>query len=132
LTTTGELAAVVERVVGGRFRLKSLARVFQAIRIEVNDELESLRRALEDGVAILAPGGRFAVISYHSLEDRLVKETFRDGAATVIRSGHVLAPDTPLVPTLRIVTPKPVMASEAEVETNPRARSAKLRVAERV
>ena len=132
ITTTGELAGIVERVVGGRFRLKSLARVFQAFRIEVNDELSSLRMALREGIATLATGGRFAVIAYHSLEDRIVKETFREAAATAIRSGNPLVPDTPLVPTLRIVTPRPVTASEEEVSSNPRARSAKLRVAERL
>jgi len=131
LRTTAELAAVVGRVAGPRHRLKTLARIFQALRIEVNGELESIRQALSDGIDLLAPGGRFVVIAYHSLEDRMVKEAFREAAATARRSGHVLAPDTPLVPRLRIITGKPVEAGNEEVEDNPRARSAKLRAAER-
>jgi len=130
--TTGELAAVVESVVGDRFRMKVLARVFQAIRIEVNSELDNLRIAIRDAIKVLAPGGRIVIIAYHSLEDRIVKDAFREAAATAVKSGHLLAPDTPVVPTLRLLTPKPVTAGEAEVAANPRARSAKLRAAERV
>jgi 16S rRNA (cytosine1402-N4)-methyltransferase len=132
IRTTGSLAAVVESVVGAQFRVKTLARVFQAIRIEVNGELESLRRAVRDGIDILAPGGRLVIIAYHSLEDRIVKEAFREAAATSVRSGHVLVPDTPVTPLVRVLTPRPVEPDEREVDANPRARSAKLRAAERI
>ena len=84
LATTGDLAAAVERAVGGRFLTKSLARVFQALRIQVNGELESLAAALAQGMEFLAPGGRFVVIAYHSLEDRIVKEFFRKEALAII------------------------------------------------
>ncbi len=132
LRTTGELAAAVEAAVGARFLLKSLARVFQAVRIEVNQELAALQAVLADAAGLLVPGGRIAVISYHSLEDRIVKEKFRALAATSIRAATKLAPDTPVTPMLRIVTRHPVTPAEDECRLNPRARSAKLRVAERV
>ena len=131
VATTGQLAAAVERAVGNHFLPKSLARVFQAIRIEVNQELEALRTTLIAGAEMLAPGGRIAVISYHSLEDRIVKTAFRELSATSIPSGNKLAPDTPVVPVLRTMTKHPVLPSAEEQETNPRSRSAKLRVAER-
>ncbi len=132
LRTTGDLAAAVETAVGARFLLKSLARVFQAVRIEVNQELVALQTVLTDTAALLAPGGRIAVISYHSLEDRIVKEKFRELAATSVRAASKLAPDTPVIPVLRIVTRHPVIPAQDECRLNPRARSAKLRVAERV
>jgi 16S rRNA (cytosine1402-N4)-methyltransferase len=130
--TTGELAAAVESAVGGKFLKKTLARVFQAVRIEVNRELDHLAAALRQGVDALAVGGRIVVISYHSLEDRIVKEFFRDEARTVIPSGHALVPDTPAEPRLRLLTRKPVEATPEESQRNPRSRSAKLRAAERI
>jgi 16S rRNA (cytosine1402-N4)-methyltransferase len=132
IDSTGELAVAVESAVGGRFLRKTLARVFQAIRIEVNRELEHLSLALRQSVDALAVGGRIVVISYHSLEDRIVKDFFRDEARTVIPSGHVLIADTPAVPHLRPLTRKPVEASPEECGRNPRSRSAKLRAAERI
>ncbi|HUI10891.1 MAG TPA: 16S rRNA (cytosine(1402)-N(4))-methyltransferase RsmH [Bacteroidota bacterium] len=127
-----DLAAVVRRSAGGRFLTKSLARVFQGIRIEVNGELESLRHALQDVPDLLERGGRCVVISYHSLEDRIVKEFFRGEAADTIASAHKLLPDHRRSPRLVILTRKPVGASEGECARNTRARSAKLRAAERV
>ncbi len=132
IETTGELAAAVESAVGGKFLKKTLARVFQGIRIEVNRELDHLSSALRQGVDALALGGRIVVISYHSLEDRIVKEFFRDEARTAIPSGHPLIADTPVEPRLRILTRKPVEATPEECARNPRARSAKLRAAERI
>jgi 16S rRNA (cytosine1402-N4)-methyltransferase len=132
IETSGQLASLVKSVVGDRFLVKSLARVFQALRIVVNDELESLGSALGQAIALLSPNGRIVVISYHSLEDRIVKETFKREAETVRRSGNKLVPDTRVEPKLRILTKKPVEASEEEIRSNPRSRSAKLRVAERV
>jgi 16S rRNA (cytosine1402-N4)-methyltransferase len=132
IETTGDLAAVVEAIAGAKYRTKTLSRVFQSIRIEVNNELEHLSRTLTDALDLLAPGGRIVVMSYHSLEDRIVKNFFVEHSATSIRSAHPLLPDTPLVPRLRVLTRKPVTASTEEQEQNPRARSAKLRAAERL
>jgi 16S rRNA (cytosine1402-N4)-methyltransferase len=132
MRTTGELADAVEGAVGQRFLLKSLARVFQAVRIEVNQELDALRETLQDAAAMLAAGGRIVVIAYHSLEDRVVKETFRRLSATSIPSGNKLVPDQTVRPILRTLTRHPVLPSSGEARSNPRARSAKLRVAERL
>ncbi|MEW5798898.1 MAG: 16S rRNA (cytosine(1402)-N(4))-methyltransferase RsmH [Bacteroidota bacterium] len=132
IETTGQLASIIESVVGGRFLTKTLARVFQAIRIEVNNELERLQNILHDSLDCMATGGRIVVISYHSLEDRIVKKFFASSAATHIPSGNKFQPDAPRVPELRIITKKPIEASEEEQRINPRSRSAKLRAAERV
>ncbi len=132
IETTSQLVAIVERCVGGKFVTKSLARIFQALRIEVNDELGRLETMLRDGVEMLAPGGRIVVIAYHSLEDRIVKNYFADQAAVVTPSGVKFLPDTPRDPVLRLVTKKPLIASEDEQLMNPRSRSAKMRVAEKV
>jgi 16S rRNA (cytosine1402-N4)-methyltransferase len=132
LRTTDDLSAAVESAVGARFLVKTLARVFQALRIEVNGELDNLSAGLTAALDVLAPGGRLVVVAYHSLEDRIVKEFFRKEAAVVVPSGHKLIPDAPRDPRLRILTPRPVQPSAAELERNPRARSARLRVAERV
>lgn len=130
--TTGSLSDVVQSVVGDRFLTKTLSRVFQAIRIQVNDELASLETALTESVALLSNGARLVVISYHSLEDRIVKEFLRHHSATTIPSGHKLVPDTAVTPTFRLLTKRPVTPSAAEVARNNRARSAKLRAAERI
>jgi 16S rRNA (cytosine1402-N4)-methyltransferase len=130
--TTGELVALIKSVVGERFLIKTLARIFQALRIEVNRELESLQDALGQAVSLLYPGARVVVISYHSLEDRIVKETFKRDAALVRPSGNKLVPDTELVPKLRILTKKPLEATIEESRRNPRSRSAKLRAAEKI
>ena len=131
VTTAGELNGVIERCVGGKYLTKSLARVYQAIRIEVNGELENLREALVSVPDLLLPGGRCLVIAYHSLEDRIVKEFFRGEAADRIPSHSKFIPDEPRSPRLEILTKKPVTASEQEIAQNGRARSAKLRAAER-
>jgi 16S rRNA (cytosine1402-N4)-methyltransferase len=132
LETTGDLAEAVRGAVGGKNLIKSLARVFQAIRIEVNEELTSLTRVLADAVDILGNRGKIVVISYHSLEDRIVKEFFRDEAADSVPSGHKLIPDTPKIPRLRLLTRRPLEAGAEEVARNGRARSARLRAAERI
>lgn len=113
-----DLADVIARAVGGRRRgFHPATRAFQALRIYVNDELTSLEAALPQAFAISAPGGRLFVISFHSLEDRVVKRFFRASAA---------AGD------LRLVTPKPERPAAAEVRRNPRSRSARLRIAEKI
>ncbi len=132
LLTTADLSRAVEEAVGTRFLVKTLARVFQALRIEVNRELDQLSAALETMTPLLRKGGRLVVISYHSLEDRIVKSFFREQAAVRIRSGHPLLPDTPRDPVLRVLTRRPILPPPEEVERNPRARSAKLRAAEKL
>jgi 16S rRNA (cytosine1402-N4)-methyltransferase len=132
IESTGNLASVIESAVGKQFLTKTLARVFQAIRIEVNDELRRLEQTLDDTIELMAPGGRMVVISYHSLEDRIVKTFFKSASADKTPSGHKYIPDTVLVPTLRILTKSPVHASDEETARNPRARSAKMRAAERI
>lgn len=114
IVSSGQLAAIVARAVPRRFHPEKIhvaTRVFQALRIAVNGELENLARILDDAVPILRSGARFCVIAFHSLEDRLVKRKFRDRKELVI------------------LTRKPVMATLEEVEANPRSRSARLRVA---
>lgn len=132
IETTGELADIVGKKVPGRFLTKTLARIFQALRIEVNHELENLSRTLNDTIEFLGSGGRIVVISYHSLEDRIVKEFFQKRSALFLPSGHKLVQDLPANPTLRVLTKKPVVASPEEQHSNPRSRSAKMRVAERI
>lgn len=120
--TTRELAAVVERAVPASYRhgrIHCATRTFQALRIAVNRELDVLEPALRDAVAMVAPGGRVCAVSFHSLEDRIVKHTFR-----ALANG----PDA----AVRVLTKKPVIASESERDHNPRSRSAKLRVVERM
>ena len=131
LDTTGDLRAIVEQTVGGRYRTKSLARVFQALRIAVNHELDNLRSVLAQGVRLMVPGGRVVVISYHSLEDRIVKEAFRSEADSPAEKNNPFARGPVAEGRLRLVTRKPVIPSEEEIARNPRARSAKMRVAER-
>lgn len=131
LQTTDELADAVRSVVFGRERvMKALSRVFQALRIAVNRELEVLERVLADGAELLRPGGRMAVISYHSLEDRMVKRFF-SSLTTADWGPKGVGLREPLRPAAAIaVTKKPVRAGAEEVARNPRARSAKLRVIE--
>lgn len=132
LNNTTALADVVRSACDPRHSTSALSRVFQAIRIEVNDELQSLARVLPDALDILREHGRLVVISYHSLEDRMVKGFFGMQSATSIPSGSKLAPDKPVTPKLRVLTKKPVVPSHEEFGRNPRARSAKMRAAERI
>jgi 16S rRNA (cytosine1402-N4)-methyltransferase len=132
IESTGQLVAIIERTVGGQFLNKTLARVFQAVRIEVNNEMENLRVAIRDCIDVLNPGGRIVVLSYHSLEDRLIKEAFRSASAHSISSGHKIIPDMLVQPVLNLLTRKPVTASEEEMAANPRSHSAKLRAAEKI
>ena len=135
IDTTGELAEIVRRAVGPQSRDESdpATRTFQALRIAVNDELGELERGLAAAEQVLAPGGRLAVVSFHSLEDRAVKEFVR------ARAGRTPGPSRHAPPragqqdaTLRDLTRKPMVPSDAEIAANPRARSARLRVAEKL
>ena len=130
--TTLDLTGIVESVVGAKYLPQSLARVFQAIRIEVNGELENLKASLESAMEFVTPGGRIVVISYHSLEDRTVKEFFKEESKEFTKSGTKLLPDRPAKPRLKVLTKKPVVPSAAEIAENARSRSAKLRSAERL
>ena len=135
LRTTGDFVEVIKAGIPAAARRHGghpAKRSFQAIRIEVNRELEVLERGLEAATRWLNPGGRICVISYHSLEDRIVKNHFKEMA-----QGCTCPPDIPVcvcghVPILKVITRKPLVASADEVERNPRARSAKIRVAERL
>jgi len=128
--TTGQLAALIEKVLGRRGRVHPATRVFQALRIAVNDELGALRRALASIPPLLANGARFVVITFHSLEDRLVKTFFRLGSEEWLDRPEWPAPRPNPDWRFRDLTRKPVDASAAEVAANPRARSARLRAVE--
>ena len=133
LYTTHALAEVVRRAVPRTGeKIDPATRTFQALRIAVNGELEAIRATLPQAVAALRPGGRLAVISFHSLEDRIVKEYFRREAQGCICPPEQLICTCQHVPSLRLITRKPITATPAEIDANPRARSAKLRVAEKV
>jgi 16S rRNA (cytosine1402-N4)-methyltransferase len=136
IRTAEELAELVERVAPsrapGRRRIHPATRVFQALRIAVNEELEALEAGLRAAVALLRPGGRLVVLSYHSLEDRIVKRFMQ-----AERRGCTCPPIAPVcvcgrAPRLRLVIPKGLTAGPAELAVNPRARSARLRAAERL
>lgn len=135
IETTGELVDAIKAAIPAAARRHGhhpARKTFQAIRIVVNRELDVLEEGLEAAIRWLNPGGRICVISYHSLEDRIVKHTFQE-----MSRGCTCPPDLPVctcgnVPTLRVITRKPLVASAEEVQRNPRARSAKIRVAERL
>jgi 16S rRNA (cytosine1402-N4)-methyltransferase len=136
IETAEELAALVARVTPGRApgrrRIHPATRVFQALRIAVNEELDALEQALAAAVDLLRPGGRLVVLSYHSLEDRIVKRFLQ-----AERRGCTCPPEAPVcvcgrLPRLRLLAPKGLVPSPAEISANPRARSARLRAAERL
>jgi len=133
IETTVQLANIVERALGGRrSRIHPATRTFQALRIAVNNELDNLQSALSQAVEALGFEGRLVVISYHSLEDRIVKQFLRRES-----TGCICPPDTPEcvcghVATLKLVNKKVIMPSREEVLANPRSRSARLRCAERI
>ena len=134
LRTTTQLAGVVVRAVGGRrdaSRIHPATRTFQALRIAVNGELDTVKEVLPIAVSLLNPGGRLAVISFHSLEDRIVKDYFRLQARGPQNDPALPAP-AHFVPVLKEITRKPGVASAEEIARNPRARSAKLRIAEKL
>lgn len=135
LKTTGELVEVIKTAIPARARRTGphpARRAFQALRIAVNDELNALREGLRAAVEVLRAGGRLCVISFHSLEDRIVKETFRE-----LARGCTCPPEVPVCvcgrkPLLEVLTRRPITPRNAELAKNPRARSAKLRVARKL
>lgn len=135
IKTTYELVEIIKRAMpaaakeGGHHPAK---RTFQAIRIEVNKELDVITPAIESAAKLMAPGGRMAIITFHSLEDRTVKQAYAK-----LASGCTCPPNFPICvcgkkPTIKIISKKPILPSERELEENPRSRSAKLRVAEKI
>ncbi len=130
LETTFDLKQIIEECTPKILHFKTLSRIFQALRIKVNNELEELNNALTDIINVLAAGGRIVVISYHSLEDRIVKDIFKKNSTKIKINKY--ADETPaFLPTLKILTPKPIFPPDNEILQNPRSRSAKLRVAEK-
>ncbi|KHF40786.1 16S rRNA (cytosine(1402)-N(4))-methyltransferase RsmH [Halalkalibacter okhensis] len=134
IETTGELVEIIKDAIPAPARRTGghpAKRTFQAIRIAVNDELGAFEEALEDAISLLTEGGRISVITFHSLEDRLCKEVFKEKS-----KGPDLPPGMPVIPEgyepiLKLITRKPIIASNEELESNNRSRSAKLRVAEK-
>ncbi len=132
IETTGELADLVARVVGRRGRIHPATKTFQALRIAVNRELDHLARFLEDAYELLLSQGRMAVISFHSLEDRLVKKAFRKWSQSCICPPKTMFCRCGWSAKARLLTSRPVLPSPGETRINSRARSAKLRAAERL
>ncbi len=133
--TTRQLADLIERLAPRHGKKAHPAtKVFQALRIAVNDEIGSLKRGLAGAVKLLKPGGRLAVITFHSLEDRVVKEFGRERAREYTFPGEVDVPElrTPIVPELKWVSRKAILPGDVELKENPRARSAQLRVMEKI
>lgn len=132
-TSTKQLAELVRRIVPkSKDGIDPATRAFQGLRIAVNDELGEVERGLQAAEKMLVPGGRVAVVSFHSLEDRLVKDFLRGGSGLAAKPSRHLPVGLPTPPRFRLIAKKPIIASPAELQANPRARSAKLRVAERL
>jgi len=135
IETTSELASLIAKTLGGAGRrggIHPATRTFQALRIAVNEELQNLHGAIFKSVPCLKKGGRFSIISFHSLEDRIVKNAFRS-----LEKGCICPSDFPVCscgrkPQLKVLTKRPVRPGPGEIEENPRSRSAKLRTAERI
>jgi 16S rRNA (cytosine1402-N4)-methyltransferase len=128
IKTISQFKQSINQIVKGNPN-KYFAKVFQALRIEVNDEIGALKEMLEQTTEILKPGGRIAIITFHSLEDRIVKNFFKTGSMEEVEVDDVFGtrPESPLA----VVSKKPIMASDEELKRNSRSRSAKLRVAEK-
>jgi 16S rRNA (cytosine1402-N4)-methyltransferase len=130
LRTIGEFKSLIQPIVKGNPQ-KYLAQVFQALRIAVNDELGALKDLLQQSAQVLKPGGRLAIITFHSLEDRLVKNFMKTGSFEVQDPTYTFTTETP-PKTFKLITKKPIIAGAAELKVNSRSRSAKLRIAEKI
>ena len=135
IETTGELVEIIKKAIPKKARIDGphpAKRTFQAIRIEVNEELTKLKQAVEDSIKALNNGGRLAIITFHSLEDKIVKHTYEDmqGRCTCPKDFPVCVCN--YISYGRIVNKKPIISNEEELKENPRARSAKLRIFERI
>ena len=129
LKTINEFRALLQPIIKGNPN-KYLAQVFQALRIEVNDEMGALKEMLQQLPQVLNPGGRAVIITFHSIEDRIVKNFFRQGSFEEVQENPFVQEEKEVL--LKVVTKKPIVASGEETKRNPRSRSAKLRIAERV
>ena len=132
ITETDQLALIIDKAAKSKMKQKAKARIFQALRIHVNGELDVLKTALRDSVYIMNPKARIVVISYHSLEDRIVKQFFRHENKDCVCPSNFPECRCSKVSTLKIITNKPVLPDEEEISVNARARSAKMRVAEKI
>jgi len=135
ITTTGELAQLVQQASiasSRRSKIHPATRTFMALRIAVNSELQNLELALKQTTNLLRPGGRLAVISYHSLEDRIVKQFMRYAASSCVCPPETIICRCGHVPTLKLISRKVIRPTTLEIESNPRSRSARLRIAERL
>jgi 16S rRNA (cytosine1402-N4)-methyltransferase len=131
--TTAQLVQIIERVIGsGRRDHHPATQVFQALRIAVNQELQQLEQFLENGYETLRPGGRMVIISFHSLEDRIVKAAFRKWNRACLCPPRALSCRCGWSQKVKLLTKKPIMPSASEIHANPRARSAKMRAVERI
>lgn len=130
--TTTALATLIETHNRQRSRIHPATKVFQALRIAVNDELTAVSNGINSAIDLLKPGGRIAIISFHSLEDRIVKQTFRQLSKTYEDAPELPMGRRPLQPKLKLITRKPILPTAQEIKDNNRSRSAKLRVAEKV
>ena len=131
IKTTLQLSAIIENCIISKKSIKAKARIFQALRIFINKEMDVLQTALEDSIKMLNPGGRIVVISYHSLEDRIVKNLFKYEEKSCICPPEFPKCVCNKISTLKILTRKPLVPTTEEVENNPRGRSAKLRIAQK-
>ena len=135
IKTTFELVEVISKAIPKKFqygRIHFATKVFQALRIAVNDELGNLKEVLPEAMEILVPGGRLAIISFHSLEDRIVKQFFKRESSGCVCSKSVPVCQCGHKAILKILNKKPIVPSEEEATQNPRSRSAKLRVVEKL
>ncbi len=133
LHTTRELVAVIEKASPRRGdRVHPATQTFQALRIAVNEELSAVENVLPQAVSSLRRGGRFAVISFHSLEDRIVKDFFREQSKDLVNPPYERIYEVERKAVVKIINKKPITASDEEVKDNPRARSAKLRIIEKL
>jgi 16S rRNA (cytosine1402-N4)-methyltransferase len=135
IETSAQLVEIIKKAIPAKARKDGphpAKRTFQAIRMEVNQELQQVESTLESAAEMLNPGGRICVISFHSLEDRLIKNTFKRLSLTCVCPPEFPECRCNQVPSLKIITRKPLIPSVNELEQNPRSRSAKLRVAEKV
>ncbi len=135
IKTTYELVDIIKAAIPAKARQDGphpAKRTFQAIRIEVNNELGIIKKAIEDGVSVMNKGGRMGIITFHSLEDRIVKQTYKE-----LATGCICPPEFPVCrcgnkAKVKLITKKPILPSEGEIEANPRSRSAKLRIIEKI
>lgn len=135
IETTGELVEIIKKAIPKKARIDGphpAKRTFQAIRIDVNNELGVITEMIDDAASIMNEGGRICIITFHSLEDRIVKNAFRDLATDCICPPHIPICQCDKEALVKVITRKPILPTDKEIEENPRSRSAKLRVAERI